>query len=89
MTNPNPDLMYELARRATPIAAGNGLFPQLIHRLVQVCENRLAPLSVAAANGLVRGPLFGFLDGIIPRRRFEWESRPYHLGWVLQTWLWK
>jgi hypothetical protein len=92
MTNPTSDLMYEqpqLADRVAPIAAGNELFPRLTHRLVQVYENRLAPRSRAAANGLVPTVLFGFLDGIISGRRFEWESHPYHLGWVLQTWLWK
>lgn len=28
-----------------------------------------------------------FLDGMFPPRRIDFECRPYHLGWVLHTWL--
>ncbi len=27
------------------------------------------------------------LDGLAPTTRIDYESRPYHLGWVLDTWL--
>ncbi len=29
----------------------------------------------------------GFLDTLLPPTTVDWESRPYHLGWVLHTWL--
>lgn len=29
----------------------------------------------------------GLLGGVFPARRIDFECRPYHLGWVLHTWL--
>jgi hypothetical protein len=29
----------------------------------------------------------GWLDAAFPPNAVDWESRPYHLGWVLHTWL--
>lgn len=29
----------------------------------------------------------GLLDSLFPTSRIDYESRPYHLGWVLHTWL--
>jgi hypothetical protein len=29
----------------------------------------------------------GALDTVFPPTEIEHESRPYHLGWVLYTWL--
>ena len=29
----------------------------------------------------------GVLDAVFPPKRVDYESRPYHLGWVLHTWL--
>jgi hypothetical protein len=41
----------------------------------------------AASTSLHPGLRLGFLDALFPPGRVDWESRPYHLGWVLDAWL--
>jgi len=41
----------------------------------------------AAASRLHPALRIGWLDALFPPNRVEYESRPYHLGWVLDTWL--
>ncbi|MEZ4218696.1 MAG: hypothetical protein R3E88_19645 [Myxococcota bacterium] len=44
--------------------------------------------AVRAAASRVREDLrLRFLDPAFPPRAVDWESRPYHPGWVLHTWL--
>ena len=41
----------------------------------------------AAASKLHENLRMGFLETVFPARCVDWESRPYHLGWVLHAWL--
>jgi len=41
----------------------------------------------AATTSLHSGLRLGPLDALFPPGRVDWESRPYHLGWVLDAWL--
>ena len=41
----------------------------------------------AATTSLATGFRLGMLDAVFPPVQVDWESRPYHLGWVLDAWL--
>ncbi len=41
----------------------------------------------AAASRIHRDLRLDLLDVVFPASRIDYESRPYHLGWVLHTWL--
>jgi hypothetical protein len=41
----------------------------------------------AAASRIHPDLTLGLLDAVFPPSRIDYESRPYHLGWVLHTWL--
>jgi len=41
----------------------------------------------AVASRVNRNLRVGALDALFPATRVDWESRPYHLGWVIHTWL--
>jgi hypothetical protein len=48
---------------------------------------KLVRSARALASRLHPGLRLGWLDALFPAERVDWESRPYHLGWVLHTWL--
>jgi hypothetical protein len=41
----------------------------------------------AVASRLHEDLRLNWLEPAFPPRSVDWESRPYHLGWVLHAWL--
>jgi len=41
----------------------------------------------ALGTRLLGAPKLRLLDRVFPPDAIDYESRPYHLGWVLDTWL--
>lgn len=41
----------------------------------------------AAASRIHRDFRLSFLDTLFPTSRIDYESRPYHLGWIFHTWM--
>jgi hypothetical protein len=41
----------------------------------------------AVTTSLHPGLRLRMLDAVFPPVQVDWESRPYHLGWVLDSWL--
>ena len=41
----------------------------------------------AVATSIAPGFRLGALDALFPPGKVDWESRPYHLGWILDSWL--
>jgi hypothetical protein len=61
---------------------------RLIWRKVGRSDSAKLIRGVRAAASRVHPKLrFGILDRVFPPSRVDRESRPYHLGWVLHTWL--
>jgi hypothetical protein len=56
-------------------------------KVARVGPSKLMSAANAAASKLHEGLRMGFLGAVFPPRRVDWESRPYHLGWVLHAWL--
>lgn len=48
---------------------------------------KLVRISRALASRFVPGARLRFLDAAFAADQVDYESRPYHLGWVLATWL--
>ena len=61
---------------------------QVIWRKVARREPRKLVRSLRAVAARIHPSLrLGLLDTLCPPTEVDWESRPYHLGWVLHTWL--
>lgn len=48
---------------------------------------KLVRSARAVATSVHHGFRANALDAVFPPRTIDWESRPYHLGWVLSCWL--
>jgi hypothetical protein len=61
---------------------------QLIWRKVARREPAKASRRIrAAVSGVIPAARLPWLNGLFPPTEIDFESRPYHLGWVLQAWL--
>jgi len=61
---------------------------QLIWRKIGRTDPKKALRGARAALSRVHpGLRAGWPDRVFPANRIDWESRPYHLGWVLYAWL--
>ena len=60
------------------------------HRMLDMIEALPAPkpaLFLVGPQDDTSDLRLEFLDPMFPPRSQDWESRPYHLGWVLHAWL--
>lgn len=56
-------------------------------KVARIGPNKMMRAVNAAASKIHEGLRLGFLGSALPPRSVDWESRPYHLGWVLHAWL--
>jgi len=56
-------------------------------KVARVGPNKAMRVVRAAAARVHEDLRLHFLEPAFPPRTVDWESRPYHLGWVLHTWL--